>query len=687
MPGRTRTVVTACPRNCYSTCGLLVTVEDGRIRRIEPVPDNRATATGACLKGLSYIERVYARDRLLHPVRRTAAGGFARVSWDEALDEIAGRLAAIRGAHGPQAVLFYAASGTKGLMNRVATDFWRLYGGCTTTYGDLCWPAGLEATRLTLGANEHNAPWDLANARLVVFWGKNAAETNIHQMTYVNQALDGGATLVVIDPRRTETAERASLLLQPRPGTDAAIALAVANVLVARGWIDEAFVAAHVHGFEAYRERVQGCTPEWAEAVAGVPIASIHRLAELIGTTRPATICAGFGMQRYTNSGQTMRAMIALLALTGNIGAPGAGWIFANLRTQVFGEKDPLAFYPPERPGGPFRVSISTALLGPQMLATTDPPLKMAWVERGNPIPQNPETPAVLKAFRALDFRVVVDEVLTDTAREADLVLPAKSLFEQTDVIGAYWHDYLQLKPRVIDPPGEVRPESEIYRALALRLGVDPAAVTDTFPDGSDESVERYLERRLAALPGVTLAMLREGPVRVPDRAEVAFADRRFATRSGKIELLSTEAASRWGLDPVPGYTEPVETVSALRRDSARFPLVLLTPNTKNRIHSQFGHLPSMRAIDPAPRLLIHPEDALERDIADGTRVRVFNDRGSLTLAARLDCGLRPGCVAVHNGWWITDGGAVNLLSMARETDMGHGAAFHENVVDVRVAR
>ena len=687
MSERNGTFLTACPRNCYSTCGLQVTVEGGRLRRIEPVAGNHATANGACLKGLSYIERVYARERLLHPMRRTAAGAFTRVSWDAALDEIASRLAAIRDVYGPQAVFFYAASGTKGLMNRVATDFWRLYGGCTTTYGDLCWPAGLEATRLTLGANEHNTPWDLENAQLIVFWGKNAAETNIHQMTFVDRALARGATLVVIDPRRTETAERASLLLQPRPGTDAAIALAVANVLVARGWIDTAFIEAHVHGFEAYRDRVRGCTPEWAEAIAGVSIASIHRLAELIGTTRPATICAGFGMQRYTNSGQTMRAMIALLALTGNIGLPGAGWIFANLRTQVFGEKDPIAFYPPERPDGPFRVSISTALLGAHMLAASDPPLKMAWVERGNPIPQNPETPAVVRAFRALDFRVAVDEVLTDTAREADIVLPAKSLFEQTDVIGAYWHDYLQLKPKVIEPPGEVRPESDVYRALALRLGFDAVAVADVFPDGSDASVERYLERRLAAVPGVTLAALREGPVRVPDRAEVAFADRRFPTPSGRIELVSAEAAARWGLDPVPGYTEPVETVSARRRDSTRFPFVLLTPNTKNRIHSQFGNLPSIRAIDPAPRLLIHPEDAFERGISDGTRVRVVNDRGSLTLAARLDYGMRPGCVAVHNGWWLADGGAVNLLSKARETDMGHGAAFHENVVDLQVPR
>jgi anaerobic selenocysteine-containing dehydrogenase len=680
---------TACPRNCYSTCGLRVTVEDGRLRRIEGEPGNQATATGPCLKGLSYIERVYAPDRVIHPLRRVAGTGqFARVGWDDALGEIATALVRVRDAHGPHAVLYYAGSGAKGLLNGVAASFWRMFGGCTTTYGDLCWPAGLEATRLTLGENEHNAPWDLANARLLVLWGKNAAETNVHQMRYVEEALARGATLVVVDPRRTETAERASLLVQPRPGTDGAIALAVAHLLVARGWVDATFVARHVHGFERFRDLVAGLTPAWAADVAGVPEATIHRLAELLGTTRPATICAGFGMQRYANSGQTLRAMIALLAITGNIGRPGAGWIFANLRTQVFGEKDPMAFYPPATPGGVFRVSISTALLGPQMLSTEGPPLKFAWVERGNPIPQNPETPAVLRAFRALDFRVVVDEFLTDTAREADIVLPAKSLFEQTDVIGAYWHDYLQLKPRVIAPVGEVRPESEVYRALASRLGVPAEAVAREIPGVSDEAVEAFLARRLAGVPGVTLDALRSGPVRVGggENRDVAFADGVYKTPSGRIELYSEEARTRWGLDELPVYTEPAESVRRATSTAQRYPLSMLTPNTKNRIHSQFGNLPSIRALDPEPLLSLHPVDASARGIRHGTRVRVYNDRGSLEVRCRLDFGLRPGCVALHNGWWLQDGGAVNVLSKARETDMGYGAAFHENLVEVAPA-
>jgi anaerobic selenocysteine-containing dehydrogenase len=678
---------TACPRNCYSTCAMTVEVEDGRLRRIDAHPGNVATSAGPCLKGLSYVERVYSPDRILYPLRRRPrTGEFERVSWDAALDEMAERLVRYRREPGPRSLLYYSASGTKGLMNRVGGRFWRLYGGYTITYGDLCWPAGLEATRLTLGENVHNAPHDLAHARLIVLWGKNAAETNIHQMAFVDRALDQGATLVVIDPRRTESAERAALLIQPRPGTDGALALAVARLLIHDGAVDREFIARHVLGFGAFAAGCEPWTPERAADVTDVPARFIHRLADLFATTRPATISAGFGLQRFTNGGQAMRAMLALLAITGNVGRPGAGWIYANLQSHVFEEvRDPIACYPPAVPDGVARVSISTARLGPDMLAQREPPLRMAWVERGNPIPQNPQTSTVIEAFRALDFRVVVDQFLTDTAREADLVLPAKTMFEQTDVIGAYWHACLQIKQKVIEPPGEVKPESEIYRLLARRLGMREADDPMVFPV-TDTEVEAYLDRMLAPFPDVTLARLREGPVVAPGHREIAFSDFVFPTPSGKIELESREAVERWSVSAVADYVESVESVRRPDPDPAAYPLYLLTPNTKNRIHSQFGNLRMIRQFDPKPFVSINPEDAQARGLVDGAMARVFNARGSLTLDARLDHGIKPGCVCITNGWWIADGAAVNLLSAARETDMGYGAAFHENRVQVEKA-
>lgn len=668
-----------------------VHVEQGEIRRIEPHSGNRATPEGVCLKGLSYVERVRSPDRILTPLRRTPKGEFDPIDWDDALDLIVGHLTRLRDESGPQSVLYYAASGTKGLLNGVGANFWRLYGGCTTTYGDLCWPAGLEATRLTLGDNRNNAPWDLANAKLIVLWGKNPAETNIHQMPFVQQARDSGARVVVIDPRRTETAETADVWIRPRPGTDGALALAVAHEVIRRDAIDREFVGDRVLGFEEFAARTATCTPEWAARIAEVPVDQIRQLGELFSTVRPATISAGFGMQRYTNSGQTMRAILAILAITGNIGKPGSGWVYANLQSAVFDDvKDPVAFYPPERPDGVLRVSISTARLGRDMLAQRNPELRMAWIERGNPVTQNPETHVVLEALRRLEFRVVVDQFLTDTAREADLILPAKTMFEQTDVIGAYWHPYIQLRQKVLEPAGEVKPESEIYWLLAGRLGIPEDQVRGRIPGPTDEEVEAFLERELQPFEELSLERLREGPVLPPGHEEVAFSDGRFPTPSGRIELLSEEAAARWGIDPLPVFEESIESVrtrSVAPEEGARtYPLYLMTPNTKNRIHSQFGNLRMIRRLDPGPFVHVHPADAKSREIEDGAPARVFNDRGELRLPARIDPGLKQGCVSITNGWWITDGGTVNFCSEGRETDIGHGAAFHDTLVEIESA-
>ncbi len=671
---------TACPRNCTSTCALRVTVENGRLTAIDAHPGNLATPEGPCLKGLSYLERVYSPERLLHPLRRTPKG-FERVSWDAALDLIAEAFLAARTEYGPQSLFYYSASGTKGLLNGRGLAFWRAFGGCTTTYGDLCWPAGLEAARLTFGDNRQSAPWDLAQARLIVLWGKNPAETNLHQMPFIEQALAAGARLVVIDPRRTQSSERAHVLLQPRPGTDGALALGLAHLIIAAGEVDRAFIASHVGGYEAFAASVSAWTPERTAAATGVPERQIRRLAEDMGRIHPMTVCVGFGMQRYTNSGQTLRAMQALPVITGNLGRPGAGWVYANLATQVFGAvKDPLDFYPPETPDGVVRVSVSTARLGRDMLAQQDPPLRVAWVERGNPLSQNPDTKTVREAFRRLAFRVVVDERLTDTAREADLVLPSKSLFEQSDVIGAYWHAYLQLRQKVIEPPGEVLPETDLYRALGPRLGLSAEDLGAILPAPGDVGVEAWMQARLDPL-GITLDDLRVGPVLAPGTEEVAFADGCFTTPSGKVELVSSEAKTRWGVDELPTYHESVEGPA-----SGRFPLQFLTPNTKNGIHSQFLRLLVIRALDPGPTLCMGPEDAAARNLQVGDRVRVFNDRGELCLPLTVDFGLRPGVVAAFNGWGAEDGGSVNLLSAGRETDMGHGAAFHDNRVDVERA-
>lgn len=674
-------ISTACPRNCYSTCSFKVTVDKGKIINFEPHPGNLATPEGMCLKGLSYKERVYSKDRILYPVKKYSNGNFKRISWDSALKEIIEKLKYYRKTSGSQSVLFYESSGMSGLLNEISLKFWELYGGATTSYGNLCWPAGLEASRLTLGANKHNVPWDIENARLIIMWGKNSVETNIQESIPLEKALEKGAKLVVIDPRRTPTADKADLLIQPRPGTDGALALGIAKILIDKGQIDDEFISSHVHGFDEFRNSLSSWSISKLEKITGIPRSYIQKLASWIGEVKPMTILPGYGMQRYTNGGQSIRCLLSLQVITGNIGKPGACWHYANLQSYVFDKiLEPLSYYPSLSKGGPFRRSISKAKLGMDMLAQTDPELKMVWVERGNPLSQNPDTNTILRAFSKLEFRVVVDQFMTDTAREADIILPAKTMFEQSDIIGSYWNPYVQLRQKLIDPPGEVKPETEIYKLLARGLNFSESDISTYFPENNDQAIESWLKNKLKVYPVLDYAKLKEGPQLAPDLQEIAFEDYKFETPSGKIELYSSQAAKLWEVDPLPGFLETKENLQENDMDEL---LYFLTPNTKNRIHSQFGNLDVIKQFDPEPLLDIHPEEARKRNIKNGEMIRVFNSRGELKIKVRYQLGIWRRSVSTPNGWWMSEGGGTNFLSAPRETDMGHGTAFHDNLVRI----
>lgn len=609
------------------------------------------------------------------------SGNFKRISWDSALKQIIEKLEYYRKTAGSQSVLFYESSGMSGLLNEISLKFWELYGGVTTSYGNLCWPAGLEASRLSLGANKHNVPWDLENARLIIMWGKNSVETNIQESIPLEKALEKGAKLVVIDPRRTPTADKAHLLIQPRPGTDGALALGIAKILIDTGHIDNEFISNHVYGFEEFRNSLSSWSVSKVEKITGIPGTYIQKLASWIGEIHPMTILPGYGMQRYTNGGQTIRCLLSLQVITGNIGKPGACWHYANLQSYVFDKLlEPLSYYPSLSDNSPFRRSISKAKLGIDMLAQRDPELKMAWVERGNPLSQNPDTNTIINAFRKLEFIVVVDQFMTDTAREASIILPAKTMFEQSDLIGSYWNPYVQLRQKLIEPPGEVKPETEIYRLLAKGLKFSESIIDTHFPDSNDKAIELWLKTKLKVYSDLNYDKLQEGPQMAPNLQEIAFEDYKFDTPSGKIELYSSQAVELWKVDPLPGY---IETEENIQENDSKELFYFLTPNTKNRIHSQFGNLDVIKQFDPEPVLDIHPEEAQKRNIKNGEVVRVFNSRGEQIIKVRYQLGLRRRCVFTVNGWWMSEGGGTNFLSAPRETDMGHGTAFHDNLVKI----
>ncbi|MFC2097192.1 molybdopterin-dependent oxidoreductase [Bacteroidota bacterium] len=670
--------LTACPRNCYSTCSVNAVVDNGRLVKLEPVPENLATPNGPCLKGLSYTERVYSPDRILFPLKKDKkTNSFIKISWKEALDTIADKLIASKNKFGAHSILYYAGSGTKGLLNEVGLNFWKIFGGCTTTYGDLCWPAGLEATRLTFGENKHNAPWDLEKAKLIIIWGKNPAETNIHQMLFIEKAINNGSKLVVIDPRRTQTVEIADLFIQPKPGTDGVLALGLANILIKNNNIDKKFIEEYVLGFEEFKNMVSVYSPDKCSEITDVPPEQIKQLASLIAKIKPFSLCAGFGMQRYSNGGQTMRAVMALPAITGNIGKPGAGWIYANLQSYIFSDlNDPISCYPSDNNIDNISTSISTSRLGKEMSEASDPPIKFAWVERGNPLSQQPDSESVRKAFRSLDYCVVIEQFMTDTAMEADIILPAKSMFEQTDIINGYWHPYILLRQKVIDSPGEVKPETEVYYLLAKKMGIKDEKLKDKIPSPGEENIHMFLENKLNTKSEISLSELKKGPIVAPGNQEVAFSDLKFPTSSGKIELYSEEANNRWSIDNLPVFIE------ASDQDKNNYPLFLMTPNSHNGIHSQFINLKKIREINPEPVLLVNPEDAKERNIVHNDMVKVFNNRGSFVARTSIDFSIKKNCISTMNGWQLNDAG-INNCSFANETDIGHGCAFHNNKVEI----
>ncbi len=669
---------TACPRNCYSTCSFKVWTDNGKVVKIDPQPLNRSTPEGICLKGLSYVERVNSPRRILHPLKRVN-GEFKQISWDEALNEISEKLQFYKEKYSPQSILFYYASGMSGLLNSVSTNFWKMYGGATAVYGNLCWPAGLEASRLTLGENKHNVPWDVENADLILVWGKNPAESNIQQMIPIEKAQKKGAKLVFVDPRRTASSERADLLIQPIPGTDGILALSIAKILIENNQIDQTFIDKYVLGYDAFKKSVLKINIEEASNECGVSIKFINNLANYIGTTKAMTLIPGYGMQRYSNGGQTTRCLLALSIITGNIGKEGACWHYADLQSDIFSEiKEPLSYFPPEKPDGVFRREIATAKLGEDMLKLSNPELKMAWVERGNPVAQNPDSNKVLQAFRKLEYCVVVEQFMTDTAKEADIVLPAKTMFEQSDIISSYWNPYVQLRQKVIDPIGEVKPETEIYYLLAKKMGFSVEEIEDNIPNPSDESIEQWLNEQLKPWPNITIDKLKEGPILTPVLQEIAFSDFTFNTPSGKIELFSESAKTNWEVDPLPTYVKTIEG----KTNENKYPFNLMSPNTKNRIHSQFGNLDSIRIIDPEPIATINLGDAQKKGIKENDLIRVFNDRGELRIKAKIDASLRPGNIVIVNGYWHEEGSCPNILSKGRETDMGHGTAFHDNMVN-----
>jgi anaerobic selenocysteine-containing dehydrogenase len=685
VPDGARRVPGACALDCPDTCSWIVTVEDGVAVKLEGDAAHPFTRGVLCNKVNGYIAYSQSPERLLYPMRRVGpkgGGTFERISWDDALDEIAERFAAISREFGPQAIWPYIGSGSMGLIQGVyaaGRRFWNAL-GASHHLMTICTIAGGVGTGYTLGDNRVGMdPETLRFSRLIILWGSNTLTTNHHLWRAITTARRQGASLVVIDPIRTRTADAADLHLAPIPGTDAALALGLLNVVLAEGAEDKDFISQHTHGWEPFRERILEYPPERVADICGLPAEAIVDLGRRIAHTRPTAIRLTMGLQRHGGGGMAVRTITCIPGVTGDWRYPGGG---AGYDTRGFFGVNWAALYRDDlrRPG---TRTLSMTRLGEGLLEVTDPPVKALFVYASNPLASVPHQSKIRRGLERPDlFTVVVEHFRTDTVEYADLVLPATMQLEQADLQISYGHLYLSWNEPAVSPPGECLPTSEIFRRLARRMGLDIPCLYD-----DDDTIARQiLDSGHPSLHGITLERLKErGWMRLNyPEPFVPFAEG-FPSPSGKLEFLS-ERMARAGLDPLAGYTPPYEAAQRDTPLAERYPLALIAGADHYFLNSLFANVEHQLQRTGPPLVRIHPADAAPRGLETGHQARVFNDRGAFVVRVEVTDRARRGVVASTKGRWprFVEGGAtVNATVDERDADMGGGAVFHDNRVEI----
>jgi anaerobic selenocysteine-containing dehydrogenase len=681
----TRLVRGACPHDCPDTCAMLVHVRDGVAIRVTGNPDHPPTAGALCTKVSRYVERTYHRDRLLHPLRRVGAKGegrFERITWDEALDTIATRLGAIA-AIDPERILPYSYAGTMGLVQGegMAARFFNKL-GASRLHRSICAQAGTVGYQYTLGTRTGTDIERVQDAKLIVFWGANAIASSLHFWSRAQDAKRSGARLIAIDPYRSLTAEKCHLHIAPLPGTDSALALGLMHVLIRDGLVDDAWVTAHTLGFDALKTRVADYPPSRVATICGITVDEIEDLARVYGETASrgdaTLIRVNYGVQRAHGGGMAVRNIACLPALVGAFRHPAGGLL---LSTSGAGQLDRAALERPDLLAGRAPRTVNMTTIGDDLLRADGPDWKRIdalVVYNANPVAIAPDSRRVAAGFARSDlFTVVIEHFQTDTADYADLLLPATTQLEHFDVVKPYGHYDLMFNERAIEPLGEARPNARIFAALARRMGYRDACF-----DESDEEIAAAALHR--DVPDFDEAKAR-GWSRIGgvDATVARHAEGGFATPSGKVEFFSQRAAAA-GLDPLPDYIAPYEDTRGPL--AARYPLAMISPPARNFLNSSFVNVASLRATEGEPWLDLHPDDAARRGIVDGTMVRVFNDRGTLQLRARVTDRARRGLVVALSIWWkklAADGRNANELTNQRLTDMGEAPTFYDCLVEV----
>lgn len=681
-----KVVRAACPHDCPDTCAMLVTVEDGRAVSVAGDPEHPFTRGTLCTKVANYEQRTNSPDRVKTCLRRVGAKGegrFEPISWEEALSEVAARFSALAASsEGAQTILPYSYSGTLGIVQNESMDrrfFHRL--GASQLDRTICATAGAESYKATYGASFGTDPERFRDARLILLWGTNTITSNVHLWPLILEAKKRGAHVIAIDPRRTRTADKCDEHIAPLPGTDAALALSMMHVIFRDGLEDRDYLERYTIGAADLRRRASEYAPERVAEICGLEAGTIERLARLYATTTPSVIRLNYGLQRHAGGGMAVRTVSCLPAVTGAWRNPAGGALLSTSGTF------PLNFAALHRPDlmpEPRPRMLNMSRLGEVLTGEADPPVRALYVYNSNPAAVAPEQQKVIKGLMREDLFVVVHELfMTDTTDYADIVMPATTQLEHFDIHKAYGHLYLVINEPAVRPLHEAKPNTEVFRLLAARMGFEE----ECFRDTDEEIARQAISTEHPALSGITLELLRErGWMRLNLPDDYApFAEGNFPTPSGKCELYS-EALEALGLPGVPEFIPPRESRVSAPELAEEYPLALLTPASHAFVNSSFANLPKHLRQEARPFVEINPQDADARGIRDGDRVRAFNGRGSCELTAVVTTRAREGVVVSPSVWWnkLSPGGAnVNQLTSQGLTDIGRGATFYDALVEI----
>ena len=700
------TVVGACPHDCPDTCSMLITVKDGRATAVRGNPDHPFTRGGLCVKVNNYQDRAYSPDRVLYPLRRSGpkgSGKFERIGWDDALDEIKQRWTAIIDEYGPTAILPYSYLGTEGILNglNVGDPFFNKL-GATISERTFCDSGSCTAYFMTIGPTPGVDPEAFRYSKYIVLWACNTMSTNLHHWPFIAEAQAQGAKVVVIDPVKTRTAKKADWHVPIRPGTDAALALGMINVIIEEDLVDHDYVANYTLGYDELKQRAAEYPADKVSDITGIPADDIRTLAREFATSNPAVVRIGVAIERHAGGGQTVRAVACLPALTGAWRHVGGGIL--QLPIWAF----PMDWGKLLRPDlqTPGTRVLNQWRLGPALTGEMelDPPIKSLFVYNSNPAVVAPEQGKLLRGLAREDlFTVVSEHFITDTAHFADIILPATTQLEQEDIMFSWGHLYLSFNNRAIDPLGEAVPNTELFRRLAATMGFD-----DPFFQRSDaQMIEESLDWSSPALEGISLDELREtGYARLNVGTPETYAPHKegnFLTPSGKCEFKasmaengnfvlslfrqgSEEFQSGEAVDPLPHYIPPNESPATNPALAKRYPLNLMSPKSHAFMNSSYGNMPQQLHHAGEQALMLSPADARDRNIGDGMPVIVSNDRGSFQAVARVDEDVMPGVVVAPLGYWrkLSRGEAtVQAVNSGAYADLGNAPTFSDNLVEV----